>query len=716
MAKKKRTLSKPSQRMTKRERSRWEREQRLQRNLIIILAAVGLVSVVALVFGWYWDRIRYPNQVIVSVNGEPVRREQYWNTRRLDLITEWNEILNQIEMYNSMGITLTEEQIESFRENQRSKLLELTQVRQAPIEETTLQSVIEEVLIRQGAADLGISLTEQEVNAWLIPDASAGSDSVFDTTSPTGTQPLATVAPTLSANEREQRIEEQLGIAYENLADVAEMAAVGQLGFSRRDYIDMVRYSARTSLLQQRAQQHLLQDLPQTAEQVHASHILLKERLPRAQEALNQLSQGTPFAELVVEYSDDAASRDLAGDLGWVTLGDGTLSPAVQEAALALSEPGQISEVVSDEAGAHILQLVERSGDSLHLRHILIPANRRPVAIEVLNLLQVEGRTFDQVAREYSEDTATAATGGDLGWIEQGDGTLSTVVDEVAFSLNEPNQISDIVEDEAGYHILQLVETDPESGLAHLRHILIRNGQGLAEQVLRDLRAQVTDFAEAVIQYSADATTVEKAGDWGWLNPDQLPPTLAEAVAGLNEPGQTSDIIEDESGYYILQLLERDDATGQVHLRGISLKRAVDLLEEIRQYILAGDQIGGRFLEMALKYSEDTGSRQQGGDLGWFSRGTMVTEFEEAAFSLEPGQLSEIVETQFGYHLIWVQEYDAEHPLDEETLEQQAQQAFQEWLQGLQDTAVIERTHPPTATPTVPPPPTAVPPTAETES
>ena len=60
---------------------------------------------------------------------------------------------------------------------------------------------------------------------------------------------------------------------------------------------------------------------------------------------------------------------------------------------------------------------------------------------------------------------------------------------------------------------------------------------------------------------------------------------------------------------------------------------------------------GESFESLAEKYSID-GSRKRGGDLGYFGRGVMVKEFEKAAFSLEKGQVSEIVKTQFGYHII----------------------------------------------------------------
>jgi len=76
--------------------------------------------------------------------------------------------------------------------------------------------------------------------------------------------------------------------------------------------------------------------------------------------------------------------------------------------------------------------------------------------------------------------------------------------------------------------------------------------------------------------------------------------------------------------------------------------KAREKLESIRQQIIDGAQ----FAELAVKYSDDPGSGAKGGDLGWATRGSYVGEFEAAAYNLETNELSEIVETQFGYHLL----------------------------------------------------------------
>ena len=114
---------------------------------------------------------------------------------------------------------------------------------------------------------------------------------------------------------------------------------------------------------------------------------------------------------------------------------------------------------------------------------------------------------------------------------------------------------------------------------------------------------------------------------------------------------------------------------------------ALAKIKAIRKRIEAGES----FADVAKEVSEDTGSGAEGGDLGWFARGRMVPEFEEAAFSLEPGKVSEPIKTQFGYHLIFVEEKDPERPVEETELEQRRQEAFTAWLATQQAEAAIER-------------------------
>lgn len=124
----------------------------------------------------------------------------------------------------------------------------------------------------------------------------------------------------------------------------------------------------------------------------------------------------------------------------------------------------------------------------------------------------------------------------------------------------------------------------------------------------------------------------------------------------------------------------------QVHCRHILVKteeEANEVLERLRK--------GDDFAELAKEYSTDESNRDKGGDLGWFARGKMVKEFEDAAFALQPGEISDVVQTTFGYHIIQCLERDENRELDEETLKQRKQSALTDWLLEQKSSDAVKR-------------------------
>ena len=105
------------------------------------------------------------------------------------------------------------------------------------------------------------------------------------------------------------------------------------------------------------------------------------------------------------------------------------------------------------------------------------------------------------------------------------------------------------------------------------------------------------------------------------------------------------------ASHILIRAPEQADAAG----KGKAKAQADDLLAQLKK--------GADFADLAKKFSQDPGSAQNGGDLGFFSKGQMVQAFEQAAFGLKPGQTSGVVETPFGFHIIRVSETKADRDL-----------------------------------------------------
>jgi len=126
--------------------------------------------------------------------------------------------------------------------------------------------------------------------------------------------------------------------------------------------------------------------------------------------------------------------------------------------------------------------------------------------------------------------------------------------------------------------------------------------------------------------------------------------------------------------------------------------------EETAQTVVERLNAGEEFAALAEEFSTDTSNSANGGDLGWFGRGMMVTEFENAAFSLAVGETSGPVQTDFGYHIIRVEGHEMERELDPQTLSQMQNAAFDEWLTTARQNADIQRSWTPDKIPAEPTP------------
>jgi peptidyl-prolyl cis-trans isomerase SurA len=231
----------------------------------------------------------------------------------------------------------------------------------------------------------------------------------------------------------------------------------------------------------------------------------------------------------------------------------------------------------------------------------------------------------------------------------------------------------------------------------------IQTFRNRAEQALAKLRGGAP-FSQVAAGYS-DAQDALKGGELGWRTSDRLPPIFAEALLKM-KPGEVSEVLRSPNGFHIIKLLDRRSKDApvvitQTHARHILIKTselvsesdAKSRLQEIKQRI----DKGVSFAEEARLHSED-GSAPQGGDLGWLSPGETVPEFENAMEALKAGQVSGLVQSGFGWHLIQVMERRRTDVTEEQKRQRarmairsvKSDEAYQDWLRQLRDRAFIE--------------------------
>ncbi len=154
-----------------------------------------------------------------------------------------------------------------------------------------------------------------------------------------------------------------------------------------------------------------------------------------------------------------------------------------------------------------------------------------------------------------------------------------------------------------------------------------------------------TLFAQAPSREEAERSFMEQFSQFGWDMDDYKEQVLYYAVLQRKLTDAAKVLPEGEMGI--------EEVSARHILLLTSPKKATSTVEAAAQAALSRVKAGEDFAAVATEVSEDPGSAANGGDLGWFARGMMVPEFEEAAFALEPGQITDaLVQTDYGFHII----------------------------------------------------------------
>ena len=248
----------------------------------------------------------------------------------------------------------------------------------------------------------------------------------------------------------------------------------------------------------------------------------------------------------------------------------------------------------------------------------------------------------------------------------------------------------------------------------HLAHILLRAPESVTPEQLQKLRQRAEqalakarageNFAELTATFS-DAPDALQGGDLGWRPLDRLPTLYAEAAAKLQDGG-ISELLRSSAGFHIVKLVGKRGGNApasvmQTNARHILIRvnevvseaEARHRLQTVRERIVNGMD----FAEQARVFSQD-GSAAKGGDLGWLNPGDTVPDFERAMEALKPGELSPVIQSPFGMHLIQVierreRDVSAERQRSvarQAIRERKLDDAYQDWLRQLRDRTYVE--------------------------
>lgn len=364
MAKRERAVKEPTKKQTALNR----RERELQRRVLIGVGITGALVVILLAVGLLQQLVLIPNSPVATVNGETISTDRYQARVKYQRAS----LVNQLAQYQQIQQQLDPNGTQNFF---TSQIQQLQQQLSNPetLALNVLDSMVDEVLIREEAAKRGISIDraelEKEVGKSFGYDPGATPTPIVTPATITSTQVVtasngltetqvvsATVTPAPTATPFTEAEYQRL---YKQTLDNAKQSS----GMSEAEF----RALTENRLLRAKLQEAVTKDVPTTEEQIRARHILVKvadtataEEKQKADEkikaALERLKKGEAFDVVAKEVSEDSSAAQ-GGDLGW--FGKGSMVAEFEDAAFKL-DVNQISDIVTTQFGYHIIQVTEK--------------------------------------------------------------------------------------------------------------------------------------------------------------------------------------------------------------------------------------------------------------------------------------------------------------------------------------------------------------------
>lgn len=296
-------------------------------------------------------------------------------------------------------------------------------------------------------------------------------------------------------------------------------------------------------------------------------------------------------------------------------------------------------------------------------------------------------------------------------------GFLDNMRDEIAINQLRGREIGGrikVTDQEVDHYLETQGKVGDDTVQYHLGHILIavkegasadeiQKAQRKADDLVAKLRAGA-DFAQASISHSNDANAL-KGGDLGWRTISTLPTIFSEGVSQMHT-GEISDPIRSPSGFHIIKMIENKGLDNHVitktKVRHILIKtnELIDDAEAKKRLLALRARIrdGDDFAVLARSHSDDKGSAIKGGSLDWVSPGDLVKPFEETMNHLAINEVSQPVQTQFGWHLIQVLDRNSKDDsaeyrknlVREALRKRRIEEETELWIRRIRDEAYVE--------------------------
>jgi parvulin-like peptidyl-prolyl isomerase len=421
----------------RRHRRMRQEEARKERQVLIGVGSVLAIVVILLLGGVIYEYVLKPRQPIATVNNQAISVSEFQRRLRFDQ----DNLIRQIDQYINLGQQFAGADGANPFMSQIQQLINDVSTPES-LSVRTMDAMIDEALLRQLADEQGVSVTDEEIQLDIEQQFNYDRNAEPAPT-PDPAQPITDTLPADSGITDEE-FQEQYNAFLEGLAvtdSLTENEFRSWIGTSllREKLLEAAPLEFDTTQEQANIQQILVRIEPETppAEEADA------EALAQIEQIRARIEAGEAFADVAMEVSQDTGSGANGGDLGW--FGRGQMVSEFEEAAFSL-EVGELSQPIKTDFGYHLILVDEVNTDEeqVKARHILIrpdvtPSEAAVAAAEAAALLTIQdardriegGESFADVAKEVSQDAATAESGGDLGWVPRD--TLPAEVDEAAF-------------------------------------------------------------------------------------------------------------------------------------------------------------------------------------------------------------------------------------------------------------------------------------------